>query len=202
MKKYLFVVCAFGASSLSPCALAGIAHAEDRPRAARVDVSPSKDNVEATKPPAATEKANTRTGNRVHMGPTTVTVIDDGEAIDDVVSRVRQARIDRLRQGEPRKDSKDSKVSKDPKDHPLARSPEDRPLREHLNRLEKKLEGRRDGRRPNAGAEERGDKREERQERRDDASDKREERIERIKEKREQRTQTDQAGRGGRPEKQ
>lgn len=185
MKKYNLIFCMLGSAVLS-FAINGVVHAEDRPRAARADAPKTQENhgqpaqnKEASKPSPPTDKATTTTGNRVHMGPTTVTVIDDGEAIDDVVSRVRQARIDRLRQAEPKNE---------PKDRHFDRNPEDRRRREPASRLDRKVDGR-------------SDKAATRGERLDEVSDKREERLERIKERREQRTQMDHPVRGGRSEK-
>lgn len=202
MKKYHLIFCALGVNALSPFASASVAHAEERPRAAQADTTASKEtggsrgaqNNEATKPSPTTEKTNPNAANRVHMGPTTVTVIDDGEAIDDVVSRVRQARIERLRQDEPRKIPRDRII-----DRIIDRGPENRPLRERGNKLEKRIEDRRDGKKLNDRAEDRSDKAETRGERRDEGNDKRETRLERFKEKREQRNETDRPVRDGRP---
>jgi hypothetical protein len=199
MKKYCLIVCALGANALSPMAMAGIARAEDRPRAARVDTTEAKDRAaqaaqlkETAKGSPATEKTNPSAGNRVHMGPTTVTVIDEGEAIDDVVSRVRQSRIERLRQDDTRKETKE---------RPLDRTPEFRRRREFVPVLKNEIHARREEKKLNDRADEQNEKEEGRVERRDEASDKRDERLERFKEKREERNQADRAARSGRTEK-
>jgi hypothetical protein len=59
--------------------LGGVARAEDKP---------------TTTPPARPDKP-------VRVGPTTVTVIDEQESVDDIISRVRKARKERTNVAPP-----------------------------------------------------------------------------------------------------